>query len=94
VFANWKPSQLSGGHVDVSVVEIASRLNQYGNGISDDGIVPVAWRTIGVPTTGVDGAERLSVNPAADAALTGPASAVRPAAAATRRVSVVRESFI
>jgi len=42
VFANWKPSQLSGGQVDVSVVGTASRLNQYGNGISESGIVPVA----------------------------------------------------
>jgi hypothetical protein len=97
LLANWAPSQRSGGHVDVTVVGIASRLNQYENARSPGGgggIVPVAWRIIGVPTTGVDDAVRLSVKPPADAALTGPASAIRPNAARTIRISAVRDGFI
>src|SRR5436305_9464144 len=86
LLANCAPSQRSGGHVDVTVVGIASRLNQYENARSPGGgggIVPVAWRSIGGPTTGVADAVSLSVKPTSGSALAAPSTAVRATAAST-----------
>ena len=75
--------QRSGGHVVVREVGIASRLNQYGYGMSSTGMVPVALSRNGVPTT-ARGADSSSVKPDASA---GPAATARASMAAAVPIS-------
>ena len=89
LFASCAPTQRSAGQVDVTEVGIASRLNQYGKASSSRSIVPVAWRISGFPTTGVEGADRSSVNPDANAGLAGAARAMRPTTAAVVHIRLI-----
>src|SRR5262249_53159448 len=84
----------SAGHVVVTFVGIASRLKKYGNSRSSSGVVPVAVRISGLPTTGVDDAVRLSVKPAADAEPTSAPSASSPVTVAVVPMRVVLDSFM
>jgi hypothetical protein len=91
-WANCTPCQRSGGQLVVTEVGIASRLNQYRKSSSSMSIVPVAWRIIGFPTIGVEGAERVSVN-AAEAGLTGAPRALTPNATASVQMRAFADIF-
>src|SRR4051794_19592699 len=79
--ATCEPSNASGGQMLVTDVGIASRLNQYGNWRSLWGMVPLACRIVGCPTTTLGGGESFSVNPSPEAGAAGAPSASRPRAA-------------
>src|SRR3954466_13888815 len=80
-WANCAPTHRSWGQVVVKPVEIASRLNQYGNPMSWGGIVPVAWMISGRPTTASASDARLSVKPPASAGAAGAPRAIAAVAA-------------
>src|SRR5688500_6121379 len=84
-FANCAPAHRSSGHVVVTAVGMASRLNQYGNWTLPGGMVPVALMISGLPTTAPPCGTRSSVKPAANA---GEAETVSAVAATAVRTSV------